>query len=443
MKFRYNLVILLLSFSSFAVGQQRPGFDSNNSLGGTKGASPEEYIEPVEDTVRVRYFTLADISKRYSLKDTLFEDFEKYASVRRFRTAALTLGNLGSSHLRILYEPRDNILTIPGFTQFRNYQFGINDLKYYTVGDAFNDLFFSPVAGQDNFKVQAKFSNNFANDVNVSLELKRLSQVGFYSNQTTKSTAFGFGLWKNNKEKNLQTFFSFIANNNNEDHNGGIIAPSPFRVRIQESTYLNETDSRHQNFKYALDNFFAIKENKYKVHHQLVLENGYYHYADNNVSSTNDTLIYRADYLTNEKGIRFYMDVFKVKNTFDVSFTSKAVGLKLGILHQFASYSRDLDKLRVNDVIALVSVQGKIKLLRYDPTLIQESISVSNTIVYNNDFAKINELVLGAQLFYDKLNLSLKIQLAISSLQITYLDYQTYTAYIMCMFNSQCSEKNY
>ena len=444
--------ILVLVALSLLSAQNRPDLNStiNQGSGGARIASgPEEYIETEEDTISVRYFTLDDISKRHIFKDTLLDDLEKYSTARQFKTAALNLGNLGSSHIRMRYEPRESILTIPGFSQYRNYQIAENELRYYTIGRAFNDLSFTPLAGQDNFKVQAKFSANFANDLNMSIDLNRINQVGFYNGQETKSTAFALGFWKNYKEKNLQTFFSFVANNNNEEHNGGVIAPSEFRVRIQEQTFLNNASGRHQNFKYAIDNFFSIKDNKYHVHHQILLEDGFYHYGDDDVNSANDTIVYGEQYLTNELGIRYFMDVLKVKNTFDLSFTTKSIGLKLGILHQFSKYERDLDILRVNDILALadldinigkvasldahgelglgsnagnikltgllefspisdITIRGKLKLLRYDPTLIQQSLSVSNTLVYDNELAKTNELFFGAELSSKKLNLNLE-----------------------------------
>ncbi len=435
-----------LSVSSLSYSQQSgipPQFQN------TVTTEPLSANQLKEDTVSVSYFTLRDISTPVLFKDTTLRDFEKYAELRSFQTAALNLGNLGSSHLPIVYRARQNIFTDDGFHQYDFYKINLDDFRYYKTGKAFNDLFFTPVDGQDNFKVNAKFSTNFQNNLNLSVYLNRISQLGFYNSQATKSTAFGFGLWKNNTEKNHQLFFTFLANNHNEEQNGGIIAPSEFRVRITEPTYLRNADTRHQNFQYALDNFFNFKTPKYKAHHRVHLQHGYYHFADDDPITRNDTLIYTDKFITDEKGLRYFMGYFKAKNDLSISLDTKRFGLKTGVMHQWSRYTRDLDILNINDAFAYaeidlalkniaqlksrgelgigsnsgnirldnklslrpikdLSIEGRLQILRYDPSVIHESLTISETLIYENEFSKINEFLLGGTLKYDKLNLELE-----------------------------------
>lgn len=458
--FVYFLILPYLS------GQQRPSTQqqrpsvaqiqqSSQSQGGITGILEEK------DTVTLRYFTLEDLEYTKVFQDSTLDDFEKYATVRSFERGALNLGNLGSSHLPIIYRSRDNILRDPGFHQYDYYKLNLNDFRFYVTGQAFNDLFFSPLAGQENFKVHARFSTNFQNNLNLSVHLDRINQEGFYRDQKTKTTSFGIGFWKNNTEKNHQLFFTFLANNNNEEQNGGVVTPSIFRVRSQENTYITDGDTRHQNFQYALDNYFILKSPKYKAHHQLHVEHGYYHYGDEDPTTSNDTLTYTERYLTDEKGLRYFMGQLRVKNNFDLSFSTKSFGLQLGMIHQWSKFRRDLDNLYINDVLAYgkldfaikkiaklqtvaeiglgsnsgnlrldndlkvepvkgLRINGKLKILRYDPSIIHDSLSISNTTVYTNDFSKINEFLLGGRLAYDRLHLELEFNSGIIDNPISY-----------------------
>jgi len=317
--------LLFLCWTAGLAQGQAPG-QGNARAGRTGGKSAALNIDTdIEDTIKLRYITLENINKDHHVVDTLFDDFEKYATARQFRTGALTLGNLGSSHLPIIYRPRTSIFKDAGFHQYDNYKTELHDFRYYKLGEAYSDLFFSPVAGRENFLVKAKFSANFANDVNLSINLKRISQEGFYRSQATKSTSFGIGVWKQNPDKNHQLFITIVANNHNEDHNGGVIpttATAALRDRNTEATYLGGADTRHQHIQYAVDNFFEVKNGRYKAHHQVSVENGYYRYSDAVATTAHDSLVYPAAYI-NTRGIRYFLSFVKLKNTIDLSFDTK------------------------------------------------------------------------------------------------------------------------
>lgn len=450
----YCIIISLWAASVPSLwGQEQLGKGGQGQREASTTTGPLGIERSEEDTVQLRYITLSDIYNSKKVESVQLEDFEKYASFRRFRTASLTLGNLGSSHQPIIYTPKANIFTDPGFHQYDNYKLDINEFRHYRLGEALNDLYFSPGGGKENFLVKAKFAANFANNNKVSLDLQRISQEGFYRSQGTKSTRFGIGLWKDNSDKNHQLFLTLIANNHNEDHNGGIttVTQPTIRNRSGEGSYLSLADTRHEHLTYALDNFFQLKEGKYQAHHQVKYEHGYYRYSDDVTSTSNDTLRYGDTFISDTRGIRYFMGFNKVHNTIDLSFDTKNFGLKLGASHLYAKYKRDLDNIEINDLIVFgeldaawnqyaqlrargelgvgsnagnlkldaqalltpargFTLKGQLKALRYDPTLIQESLSLTlqPAPIYDNDFDKINEFSLGASLYWDKLNLELE-----------------------------------
>ena len=417
------------------------------------------------DTLSVQYFHLSDLSTDHKLVDTLFKDFEKYATVRQFRTGALTLGNLGSSHHRIIYKPRQNILTDPGFHQYDNYKLQRESFRFYKLASPFNDLFFSPQNGQENFMIKAKFSSNYQDDINVSLDFKRISQEGFYQDQITQSTQFGIGLWKNNSAKHHDFFYTFIANNHNEDHNGGLQSLIPTGTvidRFGEPTNLDGADTRHQHFSHAFDNFLKIGKNKkYAAHHQLMVDLGFFRYSDSGSSTTQDSTVYPSTYLTTDRGIRYFMKFARYTNTFDVSFDSKSIGLKLGIKYQYSRFSLDDGLNQINDLFAFASInaqvgkiarleafgefgigenvgnlhlnsllslkpvpglilKGNLNILRYDPFLIHDKVSVTFFPVFENNFSKINEFTISGNLFWEKFNTELEFNSGILTSPIAY-----------------------
>ena len=442
----FIIVIGLLSSALNGQGRPRPA-----DIG-----APPVLDRALPDSTQVSYFTLEDIDASEEIADTLFEDFEKYASVRQFRTGALSLGNLGSSHRRIIYSPRKNLLTDPGYHQYDNYKIDLEDFRYYRVSQAYNDLFFSPQDGQQNFNIRATFSGNYKNDVNLSLDFERISQEGFYRDQDTKSTWFGLGLWKQRPEKNHQIFFRLLGNNHNENHNGGIPPGSFSGIRDRPGTrvFLTQADTRHQHFTYALDNFLDFGGEKYRGHHQLRVDDGFFRFSDEGSLTTNDTLVYNPNYAIENRGLRHVMQFFRVMNTIDLAFDSKGFGLTLGLRHQLSRFDTDEGRRSINDAFAwgkvkvgvgryaeLVSkgelgigqnagnflldgkltlrpiedviLAGKLRLQRYDPTILEDRLSVSFIPVYDNEFSKINELYVSGNLTWEKIRTSVEVNTGI------------------------------
>ena len=417
------------------------------------------------DSSLLKYFTLNDIRTLHEVTDTLFTDFEKYNPTRDFENGALTLGNLGSSHQKIIYTDNDNINTDPGFHQYDLYKIKIKDFRFYELNRPYNDLYFSPVGGQRNFLVKAKFSRDFANEVNLSLDFMRINQVGFYNDQNTKSTRFGVGLWKHNAEKGRHTLISFFANNHNEKQNGGITTDTLFgkdlfRLRTAIPTRLSKDTTRHQHFTYSLDNYFDKVGDKYSVHHQIQYESGYFRYGDHDVSTSEDSLVYKS-YLTDSRGVRYFKGFSKINNTLDLSFIAKSVDLRIGLLHSYNRYNNNIEINHINDLSAFadmairlknistfrghaaigfgsnagnlklrgqldinpvknILLKGIIKILRYDPSLLQQKVYITNQLVYDNQFNKLTEIQIGGKLIWTKMDTRLEFKTGIIDNAIAY-----------------------
>ncbi len=401
----------------------------------------------------IKYFTLDNRENLQEISDTLFDDFEKYNPARTFDDASYTLGNLGSSAYNIEYKTRDHMYTDPGFHQYDIYKLKQEDFRFYEQNRAYNDLFFSPVAGQRNFLVKAKFARNFADNVNFVVDYTRYNQEGFYQNQKTKSTAFGLGIWKHYPEKKHHLFISFLANNHNEEHNGGVSTDTLFdqelyRLRLAIPVRLNEDTTRHQNFTYAIDNYFDGLSKKYKVHHKIQFEKGYFRYGDHGADTTDDQLVYRS-YLTDTRGLRYFLGFSALRNDFDLSFTTSSVKISTGISHKYQRFNNSKEVFDINDIVVFGDFSFKIKdfsdfigraelglgsnagnlklnglisisaiknlklnafinITRYDPSLLNEKVYVTDILLYVNEFSRTNEVQLGGQLQWTKMNANLE-----------------------------------
>ena len=403
----------------------------------------------------LKYFTILERDNRSSIEDTLFKDFEKYDPAKRFENASLGLGNLGSSQHSVRLQERNGINTVAGFHQYDIYKIDPDKLKFYEQNRPYNDLFFTPVAGQNNFAVGAQFSRNFSNNVNATLEFKRYAQEGFYQNQLTKSTAFGFGIWKSNPEKNHDLFIRFTANNHNEEINGGVATDTLFnqdlfRLRTAIPVRLVGDTTRHQHFSYSIDNYFDAVNDKLSIHHKVKYEHGYFRNGDFDTSTSDDTLVY-GHYLVDDRGLRYYMGFTRINNTIDIAWKQKVLDIQLGLSHSHQRYSPtdqtevfndltasgvlgfnisnfsrvsgtldlgigdnagNLDfkgRIQVNGIKDLL-LEGFLRIQRYDPSLIQRRMLVTEQLIYDNAFSKVNNFEIGGSLNWEKANLSMQFK---------------------------------
>jgi len=461
--FQTFCLLFLSIFAIEGIGQSRPNLNtlpSGVQQTSSSGPNSQSYVP---DTTIVNSFQLGDREKLLPFSDTLIDDQEKYLISRTFRKSSLTLGNHGSAAFPIIYQSQRDIFTDIGFKQYDIYKLSLDSLKFYKLNRPFNDLFFSPFGGSENFVVKGTFAREFDKNLNITLDLDRINQEGFYDGQDTKATSFGLGIWQDRKDKNHQWYLSFLVNNFNESHNGG----TPFDLNT-DTTYSSNTyrldrgavpnflpdasvgRTRHQQFSYAVDNFFTNKTGKYKIHHRIQFENGYYRFGDDDTEDLGDSLVY-LQYLTSERGLRTIHKFSRWTNQVDVGFETKGFNVELGLVYKNLSVNDDVTRSNYNDLalyskldfqlreltrltgklylglgnnsgnldldtrlnvapIRGLNIQGKLKILRYDPTLISQRFVITEQEVFNNEFGKTNEFIIGGALNLRKLKLQAEVE---------------------------------
>lgn len=456
-KVLYTIITLFwFGFNQDANCQGKPDFTKLSA--NTTTQSSQQSDVPLEKAY-VKYFELKDIEKEYEFADTTLQSFEYFGKHRQFDTAAFNLGNYGSAQKPIVYNNDRDIYTDIGYHQYDLYKLKLENLKFYKINRPYNDLYFSPLSGQQNFEVKAKFSKNFANDVNLAIDYERIRQEGFYPDQNNKMTRFGLGVWKHNEDKNHDLFISFLANNFNDTHNGGVDADYDLtqvitgtntrRPRSSADVNLSgSANTRHQQFTYAIDNFWAIKSDKFKMHHRISLEHGYFHMGDESVDQSTDSLVYQS-YLIDSRGIRSMNSFMRLSNQIDIGLDVKNLDLTVGLKYKLLKFDNTIDSELRNDLgvfgdlkfdlgkissltafaelgvgenagnfqlngnilfkpIQSIHINAYADILRYDPSLIQSSFVSTEQYVYQNSFSKINNLVLGGSVDFKKLGIHLE-----------------------------------
>lgn len=470
-----SIVFLIFTICCFDANGQNPlGRNSGRPTPGQSTGNQNSQNEVfVPDTTILDYFTLSNKHKLYNFSDTLIDEKEKYLITRTFRNASLNLGNSGSAAQPIIYNATRDIYTDIGFHQYDVYKLKLDSLKFFKLNRPYNDLFFSPIGGSRSFVSKATFARTFDKEINITMDFDRINQVGFYESQETKATSFGLGIWQDRKEKRHAWYFTFLVNNFNETHNGGtpfdlntdtLYSLPEFRLtRTGIPTFISETSpgqTRHQNFSYGVDNYVSTKSEKYKLHHRLRFENGYYRFGDELTNSASDSLVY-LNYLALDRGLRSLYKFSRWTNQIDIGFDTRSFDIEFGLVYKnlrvddtqttnsyndLAAFSRiglaikevskldaklqlglgsnagniDLDvNLEVRPIKGL-NISGDLKLLRYNPSLTNERFIVTESLIYDNDFQKVNEFAIGAKIQIKKIRLSAEIQSGIIDNPIHY-----------------------
>ncbi len=455
------------------------------SKDGNSNDSSDAQIETPKEKAYVNYYQMEDLNQKFEFKDTTLNNFEIYAPHRSMQNGALILGNLGSSAQAILYKERNSLFTDMGFHQYDIYSLEKQKFKFYELNRAHNDLYFSPLSGQQDFMVHAKFSRNLADNINLSIDFERIKQEGFYKNQETKLTRFGIGLSK--KSDNHQLYALFIANNFNELHNGGAtldidsayVDPIFRTDRTAIATFTDDANSRHQYFSYSIDNFWKLKMSSVQLHQSTRLEQGYFRFSDDDTDSPEDSTLYKS-YLTKDRGIRAVNRFSRWSNTLDFALKFRSLKLILGLDYRYLKFQNSLNTNNIHDLGLfadikfvhnklgdihsraeigvgenignfLIAADLKLNLTksillyadfatnRYDASLNQKQFVVTEQMVFNNDFNKITEANIEAGLKFKKLNLNLSAKSGIIDNAIAYnneaLPYQSNASIEYIQFN--------
>ncbi|RMG85233.1 MAG: hypothetical protein D6714_06275, partial [Bacteroidetes bacterium] len=206
------------------------GFGSGSGSGGTQKLAI--------DSTEIFYFYSDNPTLVFPFGDSLLNEFQQYDPIRKRVHDYANLGNLGSPHRPIVYEPPFRTGFDLGFHQFDLYQKTMDDVPFYKIEQAYTNAAFSQGPTQQDLFFSVKFSRNFNQNLNFVIDHTRINNIGSYDHQKARHAASAFGFWYHAPGGRYDSFSAFIHNKIYNEDNGGGIEPvdtilPPFQVDVQ------------------------------------------------------------------------------------------------------------------------------------------------------------------------------------------------------------------
>lgn len=318
-----GLFLLFLLGCNITLMGQFPGSGGNSR---PNTANQENYF--TADTSEVIFFYADRPSVSYTFTDSLIAQYSvQYDPIRRGDLDYIHLGHLGSPHQAVLFSPLVRKGFDIGYHQYDLYQIKASALPFYNITRPFTNIGYSQVAEQSNGFIEAQFSRNFAQGVNLSIDYKRINQLGTqtkYANQDVQNTALAFGLMFRGKTDKYLGFLSIASNTMRQENNGGVSSEPTelegFRSPTSAEVFLDNAETRHALREIAYTHYFQLGggvdtlnriRRTYTIGHRInIAANKYKTFMD--TTGISQTIF--DEFLLDPRGIRQFISYEKVEN---------------------------------------------------------------------------------------------------------------------------------
>jgi hypothetical protein len=462
--FLFFLTNLLCSNPLFAQSGPPPGVGGGNNGTTNNGL---EGLEPNDvDTSKVFYFKLENPSQIIPYKDTLLNNnFHQYELTRRRALDHWNLGNNGTATMPVLYETKQHKGFDEGFHQFDLYKIESNQLPFYKIQTPITYFYYSGNAQAD-AQLEARFSTNFKDGINISLDFSRIDNISLptrqvlgytYSVPSARTTNFALGLWFHGKENGYDGYLTFTNNVSSQYDNGGISTDSLFQNSPSDIFFLLPVNlktaaTRHEIREYAYTQYYQLNKKSPQIDttnikkiiptdsrkYLLGLKTGYttsiYKFYQTAPFISADSTYYN-DFITDTRGLRYYLETYKFENTFSISTTKsrKVISslpdsiapkelktndwLELNLTHQYIK----LDQEPISDTRGNLIAGAKWNFTPND------QIKIESNAHFNLLGSNLGDYRLNANAFFQAKGLgSMKVSFTNQLYSASYIQQQTY-----------------
>jgi len=239
--------------------------NSNNTFGGNRGGARGSSgitleKDPSRDTLSkdVFIYYAENAEKRVPFQDSSVINFHIYDPVRQAEYEHVNIGNLGSAHRQIVYQPRFHKGFDAGFHNYDLYLTKPADIPYYNLEKVYSDIYFSQ-SNQERTAFNANVGKPIGKRANIGIYYKNIRNIGQYTSQDARTNAFSATFNFQSKNQKYRSFFSATTNTVQQRENGGgvlndvnfvknILAPGrPVNTETGESRYF-ERDFNYTQF---------------------------------------------------------------------------------------------------------------------------------------------------------------------------------------------------
>lgn len=320
------------------------------------------------------YFGLYPNEQKIQTDTSLNNYFNDIEVAKRARFNKLNTGNNGSSCLNPLFDFASKTGFHSGYNQYDSYNYTLDSIKFYNSKRTFSDLYFSQILGnQSNFEVGAFFGQQFKGNTKLSVNYRRVLQIGLFNNQGTRTTNFATAVVFYAAKNKLRFIPGFIINNNNEKNNGGIdtsgignrLDESIFALRNNVPVKLTDAATR-----YAYTTLYLISEYGLKsigqdsfqssFGHKILYMRGTNKFSDVSINNKRDSSYYNAlNYVIDARGLRNYAAMSQISNEFFITGSFKWASGRLSITHDHFNF-QNIQQTSADDIT--VKFKGNVKV---------------------------------------------------------------------------------
>ena len=221
----FSVTNLFAQFSGS--GNNQGAFGGNR--GGARGSSGAEFTkDSSRDTLSKEvYIYYADnAEKKESFQDSTLLNFHIYDPTRQAEYEHVHLGNLGSAHRPLVYQPRFHKGFDAGYHNYELYLTKPEDIPYYNLEKVYSDIYFSQTS-QDKTALNANVGKPIGQRTNLGIYYRNIRNQGEYTNQEARTNAFSATIDHESKNQKHRSFFSVTTNTIQQRENGGGVLDDP------------------------------------------------------------------------------------------------------------------------------------------------------------------------------------------------------------------------
>lgn len=332
-------ILCLLGLSWTAAFAQRPNISTGTRPTGVEGNDQQGVFgsqrESQPDTFGIFAFTVDNPNEERPFADTLLTEFQHYDPARNQPVDYRHLGILGSAAEPIRYLPRLRNGLDLGWHQYDLYRLTGHNMNYYRLERPYTILNYVQGSEQADGYLTARFSRNFADGLNFSIDYSRITQIGEldqYPNQHNRVTAVGAGLWFHSQNDRYDGFLSFTSNTVEQQDNGGVLTlpvlDGEFESPSSAEVFLTDARTRYAERELMYTHYYRFggrtdtlgrSSRAFTLSHQFTYHSGAYKFYD--AFALSDTNFYHwfPALLPEPRGNRYFVQQRMVENSFRIS----------------------------------------------------------------------------------------------------------------------------
>ncbi len=345
---------------------------------------PQDQRVIAPDTFGVYLYRVDNPNLEQKYRDSLLNGFQRFEPDRSVDFDYGTLGPIGSAAYPLRYVPVHRRGLEVGLRQFDLYRTDGEQLEFYRLERPFTYLRYLRGSEQNDGRLTARFSRNFADGVNLLLDYDRIFQTGTldqYPSTAIRNTQVATGLTVRPTGSRYSGYFSYVASTFESQQNGGIADPrdtigGELNNLGNQIPFLNEAYLRHSyrqamatqylQFGAAADTLTGRERRAFTLKHQLKID--YRTYRLSSLRAATDTAFYRRYPLldVDARGIRSRLTHTIVSNELGISTFRRTRSasretvqrdlLEVGLIHQLHRIGRETGDSTANVVLAVARV---------------------------------------------------------------------------------------